>query len=1086
MTTRRHSLRALLCASACALACAKTDVSFQGLAAARHTGGPTVRFDLETRPLPEVPFPNDLLTRVDAQSPTHLRVNLPLNLASKTEQVALARLNELDGFATFAPISVSFDKPLDVLDLWTRQNDADPTNDAVFVIDLASGERVRLDVGGGHFPYERVAPAPVLVGDPLAATTNLLFPTDGPLANFLHPADANWPTSHGGVPQQSDDLMSFFERATNTLLLRPVVPLLPRHTYAVVLTSRLKGLDAAPVQSPLSGINHFTQTQQLSALPGMLPLDTALDDVAFVWSFTTQSTTADLEQIRDGMLGSGPFRDLSLRVAVQEGIVGVSNTYETRMALYPLLDDSASSTIHLLRGVEMAELLEDRDVADLLLPDSADDERQAIVQSLDYVDYFVSGQFEVPNFLWDPDRASDQTTFELLANEKISRARPELIPFLIAIPKADPVRFREQPFPAAVVAHDFGSWRLPALLRFAGTFAHNGLATVTIDAPGHGAPYTPAQETALINLCANHKFGAFANALFHSRAHDLDNDGVMDPGADLWTADAFHTRDVIRQSAVDQFQLARLLATFDRQGYMELPTGDFNFAGDFDGDGVPDLGGPDSWPIAFMGGDGRSFQKGDPNPGSDLFFFGLGLGGLTGSIAPALEPAFRAAAITGMGGGLTDLALRTSDPAIGGLVDELAGPVLTVCAWSKFDKSCSGPDPQPTLVWSLHEAGREVTLPISTLRLQPGDELVACDVDHLPPGTPPATLATAAVLPPACARASVDGNSSVRLALPVDRPTISAYHTPQAAGSPDLVDVTLVRPGDEIQVAVLHQSGGVSLIDHWEQEVKFAAIDYAAQSPLRAPGQGYGRERNTPELRRLLQYAQTALETGDPINYARAWRTDPVPARSGLPLNMLVLPVIGDPVAPVSTALALGRAAGLVELDAADAGFGMTIDRVLLRSASNEGVARLMRFQDPSVGPLRDLRGHLFCDPGGGCDGAVLPDLSGLSCDAAGLSCTDTLSAPRLSPPLRGQLVRESLSADGNPVGVSALEFPFVQRSGAHALTGPRPARAFDVDLYLANQVAHYFETRGKTLTVDPCLGQSNACDWTNWTPATP
>ena len=32
--------------------------------------GPTIIFDLDARPLPEIPFPNDLATRLDPSSPT--------------------------------------------------------------------------------------------------------------------------------------------------------------------------------------------------------------------------------------------------------------------------------------------------------------------------------------------------------------------------------------------------------------------------------------------------------------------------------------------------------------------------------------------------------------------------------------------------------------------------------------------------------------------------------------------------------------------------------------------------------------------------------------------------------------------------------------------------------------------------------------------------------------------------------------------------------------------------------------------------------------------------------------------------------
>ena len=47
---------------AIALCAACSTGSIDGLAPAEDTGGPKVLFDLNKKPLPEVPFPNDMLT----------------------------------------------------------------------------------------------------------------------------------------------------------------------------------------------------------------------------------------------------------------------------------------------------------------------------------------------------------------------------------------------------------------------------------------------------------------------------------------------------------------------------------------------------------------------------------------------------------------------------------------------------------------------------------------------------------------------------------------------------------------------------------------------------------------------------------------------------------------------------------------------------------------------------------------------------------------------------------------------------------------------------------------------------------------
>src|SRR5205823_898523 len=126
-----------------ALACAcRSGASFEGLGPAHETGGPRVQFDMTRRPFPEIPFPSDLLARPDVNSPTGLRVNAGLTAPTQLERNLRSQLDRLDGFGTFAPITVAFDPTapdLDARDLFARQNDADPANDAVYVVDVKTG-----------------------------------------------------------------------------------------------------------------------------------------------------------------------------------------------------------------------------------------------------------------------------------------------------------------------------------------------------------------------------------------------------------------------------------------------------------------------------------------------------------------------------------------------------------------------------------------------------------------------------------------------------------------------------------------------------------------------------------------------------------------------------------------------------------------------------------------------------------------------------------------------------------------------------------------------------------------------------------
>ena len=77
--------------------------------------------------------------------------------------------------------------------------------------------------------------------------------------------------------------------------------------------------------------------------------------------------------------------------------------------------------------------------------------------------------------------------------------------------------------------------------------------------------------------------------LTNGRDRDL-NDGLADPGADMWTSDVFHTRDMVRQSVVEYMQFVRMLRSMDGENL------DFhgNVLGDVDLDGQIDIGGPEN------------------------------------------------------------------------------------------------------------------------------------------------------------------------------------------------------------------------------------------------------------------------------------------------------------------------------------------------------------------------------------------------------------------------------------------------------------------------------------------------------------
>lgn len=86
----------------------------EGIAPTVATGGPTVLWDALALPLPEIPLPNDAASRLDPTSPTGRRLNISDEAPTEYERRTRRSFNQLDGFGTYGPITVSFDDLLDL------------------------------------------------------------------------------------------------------------------------------------------------------------------------------------------------------------------------------------------------------------------------------------------------------------------------------------------------------------------------------------------------------------------------------------------------------------------------------------------------------------------------------------------------------------------------------------------------------------------------------------------------------------------------------------------------------------------------------------------------------------------------------------------------------------------------------------------------------------------------------------------------------------------------------------------------------------------------------------------------------------
>ena len=983
----RPQLAALMVA-----ACSQAAV--EGLAPADPTGGPRVRFDLTHTPLPEIPFPNDVATRPDPASPTGLRINASQLAPTQLEENTRRLLDQLDGFGIYAPITVSFDADLDALDLYARQNDADPSNDGVYLVQIDTGEIFPLDVNGGHFPAVLDSGGRYFINDPLANVDNLLFPP----TNLLHAPDPNW---SGPWPQSTDDLMTFYERATRTLILRPVIPLRQEQRYAVVLTKNLRGADGRPVVSAFPSINHTLQNAELRPLLKHLPAP--LEQIAFMWSFTTQSTTRELEAIREGLYGRGPLAQLQARAPVD-----VTALVER---------DPGQGSVYVIPTAQLQSMLADPQIAQLLVGgDQA--AVQATLDSMKYVDHYISGSFTSTNFLDDPTRPPQDATFDVDLHAGTGRTSPETIYFFASVPKA--LAGRKPPFPVAIYGHGYTSMRLEGVLLAGGQAAKFGFGVMDIEAFGHGLSVDPLLALVVKQVLQQHGLGAFADQAFKSRARDLDNDGVPDSGGDFWTADTFHTRDVVRQSIVDWFNLVRVMKSWDGKTMMDLG-GQKVVAGDFDGDGVPDLGGPDA----------------------QYSVFGSSLGGILSSVLPAVEPAIVAAAPVSGGSGLGDIGARsTLSPVVQAVFLEVLGPLLVNGDYHGT----------PSLLFQVQQVNHDAIVPIAPLALSAGDVVTVCNLAHQSD----------------CRSATADALGRIRISLDADQPQLDVVETPQGPGLPNKVQVTVVKPGDPLRITV----NGAQVIDRWGYDTAFVGVKYPRGSPLTAVARGYGETRNTPDFRRLWGLSQMILEPGDPVSYAPHYFKDLLDARQGVPANVLVVATVGDKIVPVETGIATARAAGLVELSQPDADFGMPIDQVLIRSGAVEGLDRLNRYGSPDFGPRAVMGAHILCPgSGAGCAGVDL-DPSGYSCDEHASDCQDGTGGPRLSPPLRMQVARRT------GAGISALSMPYLDPHGRHAIHPPQPDAPFDTDQFMLNLLGRYFETGGKELHFERCQSQMAACPW--------
>jgi hypothetical protein len=1104
-----------------------------------------VQFDILHLPLPNIPAPNDLATLPDPSSRTGRRLNASTVAPTYMEHMLRAQFDELEGWGTTAPLTVSFTPEagadphlpaIDLDDLRARmQADGyDTTNDPVYLVNLTTGVPVLLDLGGGDFPNTLVDGTAYYPNDPHANANNLVLETNEEGAGLLqsdykpsldvdfdgvldHPDTLPTLTAtaqHPGI----DDLMTWYEKETDTLIVRPMMPMDEMTEYAVVLTDRLRGPDGQPVRSPFEAVYHPQQQPSVAKLQAILNDPTrsnyygdiagsGLQHVAFAWTFTTEPVQQDMELLRDGLYGKGPF-------------ARVAGMFPPKLQLFPTAGTTLTPDLE-PKGWQTQSICPETtkrpfivhwaDIAPAIKPviqqlfPLSDTQTQGLLDSLDNVDYFVVGTYQTPYFIGDPKSTNPYDHFDANFLTGAATIHADTGHFWISVPKAGNGGAKA-PFPLAFWHHGTTLFDVEMFIH-AGRYAKQGLALASIDAPGHGLVLTQGQAVLVQALLAGQCLAPFTNALNSGRAIDLNGDGIADSGGLIWSAHLARTRDNVRQGVLDAMQMTRILKSFDGKTTSGQDfNGDGNpnddLAGDFNGDGVVDVAGS--------------------VPGTDapIYASGGSLGGIMSMIQGAIDPNVVAAAPVSGTAGFMDTAMRGTVTPVP-VLEQVMGPLIVgVPASSRTDGYCTGS--QTSVRWVVNDLFNSKEIEIACLNPSEIGKGKTVVITNYANGLT------------RCGRTGDGG--TFRVTLPV------------SIG--DQIDIQVIDKADAVDsYATCNVTPGAPLgrrITTWEQPTKvytpvadpsitcptqsatsngcaqFRETFYPVGSTLVAPQEGVGYARQTPDFRRQVTLSASITDPADPFNYARYYSLRSLPRVDGSPQParpLLVVTTAGDDEVTTASGLAFARAAGALPFlppsavtsmpDYADWATpeslfeqwgGATPDQVLVSHYEMEGVSRLARA------------------PGSACSVNYVPSSTCTSAPApSAQTCQDTLfdgdwlgetqqtyGQQHEVPPLRlvriaGEHVTSEASAEAawapratttpfspdtqgwkpnQPVIASVTAY--IQPTGQHDWSVGDPCQSFDSTTYMDNLLAHFFVSGGQDLyylshpSTHACLASSS------------
>ena len=400
--------------------------------------------------------------------------------------------------------------------------------------------------------------------------------------------------------------------------------LLAQHTrFALLVTRGVRDVGGAPVHASeaFRRFRHIVRGEYkqalLDAIHAARRVGVREEDIAVASVFTTQSATAVLERIRDQIHAATPApADFLLgpqgerTVFSLNGVTGVRFDQQTRVDPPGFMQ--ANLNVSLLRNT---------------FPGA--------VASLAFGKY-LSPDYQVhPGEYIPPVGTRTGTPVVQGLNE---------IYFNLFLPSG---QMPAGGWPVAIFGHPNGAYKEDPSLFVAGSMAARGIATLAINAVGHG--FGP-----LGTLTVSQSVEGSVTFSAGGRGIDQDGDGIIAGSEGLTTApprDIVFFTDGIRQTVADLTQLVRVIGV----------------GMDADGDGQQDL---------------------DP---SRLFYFGQSFGANYGTVFLAVEPSARAGVLTVPGEPLANRQLGAGRFTLGSLLDARQPSLINFPGITSLDGRAAGP-----------------------------------------------------------------------------------------------------------------------------------------------------------------------------------------------------------------------------------------------------------------------------------------------------------------------------------------------------------------------------------------------------------